>query len=281
MRKKIYPPSGQHIILHTVSQLAKRSREPGPKKPFVLGISGPQGSGKSTIASFVAEGLRAKNISVAEFSIDDVYYGYERLLQVKATGNLLLARRGLPGTHDVDLCVRVFNDLLESKPVDLPVYDKSAFGGQGDRSSRTRSVVPPYQVIVFEGWCVGFPHLSESEVVKLWTESQGTLAKFKLEDVLYVNKLLIDYERIWDKFDSLVQLDAQDLAFVYDWRLQQEHQLIHERGSGMTDLQVREFVDGYMPAYELYLEHLRKRADLRIVLSKSRKVVSKQIAASL
>jgi D-glycerate 3-kinase len=49
----------------------------------------------------------------------------------------------------------------------------------------------------------------------------------------------------------------------------------------MTDLQVREFVDGYMPAYELYLEHLRKRADLRIVLSKSRKVVSKQIAASL
>jgi D-glycerate 3-kinase len=52
----------------------------------------------------------------------------------------------------------------------------------------------------------------------------------------------------------------------------------------MTDDQVVAFVNGYMPAYELYLDQLRRgffrfdqlyqgKAQLRVVLNKDRKVV--------
>jgi len=41
-----------------------------------------------------------------------------------------------------------------------------------------------------------------------------------------------------------VHLDAAELSYVYDWRIQQEHELIKLRGSGMTDEDVRAFING-------------------------------------
>jgi pantothenate kinase-related protein Tda10 len=44
--------------------------------------------------------------------------------------------------------------------------------------------------------------------------------------------------------DVLVHIDAEDIAYVYQWRLQQEHALIAAKGQGMSDDSVREFVNG-------------------------------------
>ena len=90
--------------------------------------------------------------------------------------------------------------------------------------------------------------------------------------------------------------DAAETGYVYDWRLQQEAALRATRGTGMTDEQVVDFVNGcefFMlfliysttnyhpdyPAYELYTEVLRKGLypqqqgkQLRLVVDKSRKV---------
>lgn len=72
--------------------------------------------------------------------------------------------------------------------------------------------------------------------------------------------------------------------YVYDWRLQSEAGLRAQRGTGMTDEQVIHFVNGYMPAYELFEDTLRsgiygdaKGKQLRIVLGKDRKVVHSEI----
>jgi D-glycerate 3-kinase len=53
-----------------------------------------------------------------------------------------------------------------------------------------------------------------------------------------------------------------------------------KRGSGMTDGQVRHFIDGYYPSYELFTETLRagvfgddKGRQLRLVVGSDRKVV--------
>lgn len=79
--------------------------------------------------------------------------------------------------------------------------------------------------------------------------------------------------------DVLVHMDAQDISFVYDWRITQEHMLIEAKGQGMSDDEVRRFVDGYMPAYELYVPALRKGAfsekgkQLRVVIGKGWEVV--------
>ena len=45
------------------------------------------------------------------------------------------------------------------------------------------------------------------------------------------------------QLDALVHIDAENIDYVYDWRLQQEHELKMKKGSGMNDDAVRRFVD--------------------------------------
>ena len=41
-----------------------------------------------------------------------------------------------------------------------------------------------------------------------------------------------------------IDRDAQDTSFVYRWRQEQEEALRADKGTGMTDDQVKRFVDG-------------------------------------
>lgn len=107
----------------------------------------------------------------------------------------------------------------------------------------------------------------------------GRLGWNRLEDITFVNEALRDYDRLTDQLDALIHLDAADARFVYRWRLQQEAALRATRDSGMTDEQVKNFVDGYYPAYELFTDHLRagafdgnKDKQLRLVIGEDRKV---------
>lgn len=45
-------------------------------------------------------------------------------------------------------------------------------------------------------------------------------------------------------FDAFIHIDAEDPKWVYDWRLEAEVKLRAAKGSGMTDEQVKRFVDG-------------------------------------
>jgi len=78
--------------------------------------------------------------------------------------------------------------------------------------------------------------------------------------------------------DALIHIDAEDLQFVYKWRLQQEEGLRASKGSGMTDDQVKHFVDGYYPSYELFTETLRAGVfrdpgrQLRLIVGADRRV---------
>ncbi len=46
------------------------------------------------------------------------------------------------------------------------------------------------------------------------------------------------------QLDAFIHIDAFDPQYVYKWRLEQEAGLRQVKGSGMTDDQVKEFVDG-------------------------------------
>lgn len=95
-----------------------------------------------------------------------------------------------------------------------------------------------------------------------------------------------EYDVITDTFDIFIHIDALDTQYVYEWRKEQEQSLRREKGTGMTDEQVKIFVDGYYPAYELYLDGVRegvfkgknseeewKGKQLRLVVGKDRRVV--------
>ena len=147
-------------------------------------------------------------------SIDDLYLTHDEQQTLAETHpyNPLVQHRGQPSTHDVNLGIKLFESLRRREnQIKIPSYDKSAYQGQGERREKSDwhvvnedSSKRPVEVIIFEGWCVGFRPLSDDELERKWREANsdvddaqkeynGRLGKLKLEDVKFVNKALKQY----------------------------------------------------------------------------------------
>jgi D-glycerate 3-kinase len=274
----------------------KKQREDS-SKPIVLGITGLQGSGKSTWASKIVEILTSEHqLNTITVSLDDFYKTHEGLISQRDQDpkNGLYRVRGQPGTHDEQLAARFFKDLEAYSgkgELKIPSFDKSQFSGEGDRAPESdwHLVSRKPEVVVFEGWCVGFQPLPASAVEEKYTKALAsklpinTPAQHQLPHLLEVNDNLKRYCDAFMgplHFDLFIHIDTSDLRNVYIWRLEQEHKLIAAKGSGMSDDQVRAFIDGYMPSYEIYLDTLRqglfsdKGRMVRVILDKQRGVES-------
>ncbi|CAG8720905.1 19129_t:CDS:1, partial [Racocetra fulgida] len=250
--------------------------------------------------SQIAQHLKVfNNLSVVSCSIDDFYLTFKEQCQLALSNpsNKLLEFRGEPGTHDIALGKDVLNRLcrtheiysqkkglcnnLKDRDVDhdesnfdvlIPFYDKSLNDGRGDRAEVDKwvKVSPPFEIILVEGWLLGFKHLSKSQLEKFYFSSKSIatehessslkLVSHTLSHLSSINENLQNYEREWYKFlDIFVHLDVQDINYVYSWRLEQERNMKNLGKGGMTDEQVIDFIDRYMPSYELYLPKLRNQ----------------------
>ncbi|KAF2650435.1 D-glycerate 3-kinase [Lophiostoma macrostomum CBS 122681] len=264
-----------------LDQLQKRTTT-AVSKPFIIGLNGVQGVGKTTLVRALASTLRGKGVKTLVVSIDDFYLKHEDQLTLAAShaDNALVQVRGEPGTHDMTLAQDFFEALCDGRPTRLPQYDKSAYSGKGDRIPDSQwELVDGVQMVILEGWCVGFQALAANEVVAKWKAPSRTLQRHKLEHLQFVNEKLRAYDAITDLFDAMIHIDAEDNEYVYEWRSQQEAMMRQEKGTGMTDSQVVDFVDAYYPAYELFSDKLRRGlfADrigrqLRLVVGKDRRV---------
>ncbi|USP76820.1 uncharacterized protein yc1106_04094 [Curvularia clavata] len=283
--------------------IQKRHKE-SPDNPIILGITGLQGSGKSTWASTLVRLLTQEHdLYSITVSLDDFYKTHTELQarRDKDPENKLYRTRGQPGTHDEHLAEEFFRKLREApaEPKDqqqlrIPSFDKSRFNGSGDRAPESQWPVISRKpaVVVFEGWCLGFQPLPQSlieEKHNLATQGRlpiNTPAQHSVSHLLEVNEYLKRYCDSFmgpKHFDFFIHIDTEDLRNVYMWRLEQESKLREEKGEGMTDEQVRRFVDGYMPSYEIYLDQLReglfeeKGRMVRVVLDAGRKVVGREV----
>lgn len=87
--------------------------------------------------------------------------------------NPLLQVRGQAGTHDIDLAHETLEQLKSAKSdsseVGLVRYDKSSHEGRGDRApaSRWQQVKGKVDVVLFEGWMLGFKPLTDQAAEKV------------------------------------------------------------------------------------------------------------------
>lgn len=192
------------------------------QQPRYIGISGAPGTGKTTLAGACAAALRCRGRQALVISLDDYYLPLATRKQRADEIHPLLARRGVPGTHDIGL-LRTHLECLRDPAhaeIRLPVFDKTS----DERSSAVRIIAAgtvPHDVIV-EGWMVGVPPLDDESLAlnpDKFESSHDDDGRWRQ----YVNRQLGDYEHLLAPFlDMRCLLRAPDWDTVIDWRWQQE-----------------------------------------------------------
>lgn len=107
------------------------------KRPFVLGVTGGSGSGKSRLASYIKEGLGGR----ASIVCQDWYYRNHSGVGGSAREQLNFDH---PKALETSYCVRQLDALLRGEAVGAPVYDYATH----TRLRETREVIPEPLVIV-------------------------------------------------------------------------------------------------------------------------------------
>ena len=108
--------------------------------PFIIGIAGGSGSGKSTVTRKVIEAVGSEHTAVI---VQDNYY--------RDQANLTMAQRTQvnydhPHEFDWALMIDQLNDLRQNVPITMPTYDFA----EHTRSSEVVTIAP-VKVIVLEG----------------------------------------------------------------------------------------------------------------------------------
>ena len=241
------------------------------KKIKIIGLTGGQGAGKSTITQVLRLILEIKyNLSVVCFSIDDFYKTLRERNSLAKNVNKLFKTRGVPGTHDTSLIKKTFTNLTKKKfkTVFVPRFDKS----RDDRFPKKywQKIKQQPKIIIFEGWCVGARPQQDKDLFKtinILEKKQDIDFKWRIR---VNNELKNAYKKIFSKIDMLIFLKVPNFDCVYKWRLLQEKklQLTSQGKKIMSPLEVRAFIMFYERITMQMLKDLSKKAYAVLYLDK-------------
>ena len=269
---EFYEPLGRWV--------EQRLSERKGSEPLILGINGAQGTGKSTLADFIREFLAVvHDRRTVVLSIDDLYLPRAERQALAKDVHPLLATRGVPGTHDVELGLSVIRSLqrLEQGQSQLvPRFDKST----DDRCAELEwtLVCGPVDVIIFEGWCVGSQPATDDELLNAINDLEADEDPNRIWRA-YVNQQLKEiYPPLFEMLDVLVFMSAPDFECVLRWRTEQEEKLAVSASESkthvMTKSQIERFIQHYERITKQNLASIATKADVRLELGRDHRVVS-------
>ncbi len=202
-------------------------RSQGRTEPLVVGISGAQGSGKSTFCQVLATVLRELHGQrPCTVSIDDLYLPRAERRRLAAEIHPLFATRGVPGTHDVSLGLSLFDRLLgmgRGEEVAIPSFSKAVDDRLPEEQWPTWTGRP--DLVLFEGWCVGIGPQTDAELeppinsLEAHEDPDGTWRR------TVDHRLRTTYARLFARLDGLLFLRVPDFDSVRRWRRLQEDKL--------------------------------------------------------
>lgn len=192
---------------------------PNTAGPMVIGIAGPQGSGKSTIAAKLND---AVNLESVVLSLDDFYFSREERKRLASEISPLFETRGPPGTHDIALMLHTIEQLRkreEFQPLRLPRFDKNT----DERLPETQwtHVRARPDLIIVEGWCLGalgMPTYADTPALNA-VEAEDRDGKWLTHQQA---QLAGDYAKLWDQIGHFFYFEAPGFETVHKWRLEQE-----------------------------------------------------------
>ena len=151
-----------------------------------------------------------------------------------------MEHRGYPGTHDIALGAETLRQLRAGTATRIPVYDKSAHTGRGDRAPESdwRAITEPLDVVFVEGWMLGFEAIADSAI----------------EDrhLKIANSKLPDYQSWYEWIDAWVTLKPLDPNFVLEWRVEAEEKMKASGKPGLSRADIEDYIRRFLPAYRTW-----------------------------
>lgn len=235
-------------------------------RPLFVSINGAQGTGKSTMTSFLKLVIESETGSrVADLSLDDFYSVRDERMSLAEKVHPLFATRGVPGTHDVTMMERVIELMVAQQPCRVPRFNK-AIDDRCDASEWT-DYNEPVEVILFEGWCNSSPAQSQqalSQPINALEENEDPQGVWRH----YANEQLVYYQqRLFEYADMCIMLKAPDFECVHEWRSLQESKLKEnskhlEQNFLMDDSELSRFIQHFERISRHTLSHLPDSADI-------------------
>ncbi len=264
-----------NLWLPLAMQLASWRQQLG--RPLIQGVLGGQGTGKTTLSAVLSLILAHLGYRTLSLSLDDLYKTYTERQHLQQQDPRLIWR-GPPGTHDVELGKQLLDQLSQpnlKQPVFVPRFDKSAWGGAGDRTAP--EMVEGIDIVLFEGWFVGVRPIDSAIFdaplpAPIQTSADRSFAR-------EMNDRLKDYLPLWERLDRLMLLYPVDYRLSQQWRRQAEQQMIATGKSGMADAQIDEFVEYFWRSLhpELFVTPLTRNSswvDLVIEINRDRSLAA-------
>jgi len=236
----------------------------------IIGITGSQGSGKTTFAQSLTTSLSSRQPSTVSLSLDDFYLSKTAREELAESVHPLLVTRGVPGTHETDLLEKVLNQVASGdklKKISVPTFDKA----RDDRGPNKSAYVGK---LILEGWCLGAVAQSGQDLrepVNDLEREEDSSGKWRS----WVNSQLQSrYHRLWQRVDFWIRLIPPSFTSVFEWRKQQEEQL--DIGKRMSDIDLKRFIQHYerltrwqweserlLPGLEIHLDANHRVSDVR------------------
>ncbi len=239
------------------------------KKTKIIGLSGGQGAGKSTITGILKFILKNKyGLELCIFSIDDFYKTKSERIKMSKNVHPLFLTRGVPGTHDINLINKILKKLKKKnfKPVSIPSFDKSI----DDRTKKSKwiKITKPPNIVIFEGWCIGATHQKEKDLKNPINSIEKKYDKNLEWRKKVNNQLKKNYKKLFNNIDRLVYLKAPSFNHIFQWRLHQEQKLklTSKNKKIMSKSKIREFIMFYERITRNMMKNFSKISDLTIFL---------------
>jgi len=250
------------------------------KKPYIVGLAGGQGTGKTTISSIISIILRKYfKLNVFIISIDDFYKTRKERLILSQKVHPSLMTRGVPGTHDANIMLDFFKKVKRKKfrSLKLPKFNKAI----DDRCTRKLwySIKKRPDVIIFEGWCVGAKAEKNNTLIKP-VNSLEKLNDKKLTWRKFVNKQLQSkYKQLYDQLNCLLYLKSKNFSLLKQWRIKQEKKLRlkNKRSNNhkiMNNKEVIKFMQTYQRVTQNMFKNVPKYASIILYLNSNHQIKS-------